>query len=222
MLTNLAHFSDHSGRPSLGRPQDALRHYAAAQAAFEALYGNAELVAAMDAATDPGSPPSAQWAHHNIANTLIGRALVHQRLGDFAAMRADAEASLQRRLANLALNPTSAIWRQSLMFDSNYLALALLQLGEAALALQASQRAWDIVAERLQEEGPQPIWLTARGNFAAQHARALAANGRHAEARPVFELALERARALQAENPGPAADERLAALQADAARSAAA
>ena len=27
-------------------------------------------------------------------------------------------------------------------------------------------------AERLQEEGPQPIWLTSRGNFAPQHARA--------------------------------------------------
>ena len=222
VLTNLAHFSDHSGRPSLARPQDALRHYVAAKAAFEALYGNAELVAAMDAATDAGSPLSEQWAHHNIANTLIGRALVHQRLGDFAAMRADAEASIQRRLANLQLNPTSAIWRQGLMFDSNYLALALLQLGEPAAALAASQRAWDIVAERLQEEGPQPLWLTSRGNFAPQHARALAANGRHAQALPVFELALERARALQAETPGAAADNRLAALQADAALSAAA
>ncbi|MDP2004332.1 MAG: serine/threonine-protein kinase [Rubrivivax sp.] len=220
VLTNLAHFSDHSGRPSLGRPQDALRHYAAAQAAFEALYGNAELVAAMNAATDPGSPATAEWANHNIANTLIGRALVHQRLGDHAAMRADAEASIVRRLDNLRRNPTSAIWRQGLMFDSNYLALALLQQGEPAAALVASQRAWDIVAQRLQEEGPQPIWLSARGNFAAQHARALASLGRHAEARPVFELALARARAIQVETPGAAADERLATLRADAARSA--
>ena len=44
---------------------------------------------------------------------------------------------------------------------------ALLRLGQAEAALQASTCSWDIVAERLREEGSNPLWQTTRGNFAA-------------------------------------------------------
>ena len=213
VLTNLAHFNEHSGRPSLGRPHEALRHYGEAEDAFNALYGNPALLAAMNAATDAGSPAAEEWANHNLANIHIGRALVHQKLDDFAAMRRDALAAIARRRDNLRRNPTSAIWRQGLMFDSNYLAVALLRLGDAPGALAASQQAWDTIHERLQEEGSQALWVTTRGNFAPQHARALAANGQHAAARPAFELAVQRAAALLQEGDTPAARQRLATLQ---------
>ena len=104
VLTNQAHFNDHVGRPSLGRPQDALRHYDDAEREFRALYDNPALVAAANAATDAGSPQVEEWANHNIGNVLIGRALVHQRLEDFAAMRREALAAIALRQDNLRRN----------------------------------------------------------------------------------------------------------------------
>jgi hypothetical protein len=219
VLTNLAHFNDHAGRPSLGRPQEALRYYVEAEREFHALYDNPGLLAAMNRATDPGSPAAEEWANHNIANVHVGRALVYQRLDDFAAMRREVDAALLRRQDNLRRNPNSAIWRQGLMFDSNYLALALLRLGEDAPALAAAQRAWDIVAQRIREEPANALWPTTRANFAPQVARALAANGRHAQALPVYALALERAALLQREGDTPAARQRVAWVRVQAARS---
>ena len=220
VLMNMAHFNDHPGRPSLGRPQEALRHYSEAEAEFRALYGNPALRAAMDRATDPGSPAAQEWANHNIANVFVGRALVYQRLYDFAAMRQEAEAALVHRKANLRLNPTSAIWRQSLMFDSNYLAVALLRLGEPAAALAASTQAWRTAGERQQEEPTNALWAATRGNFASTHARALAANGHTADALPVFDQALERIAQLRQEADSSDLQQRQATLQADRAAAA--
>ncbi len=219
VLTNMAHFNDHVGRPSLGRPHDALRLYSEAESEFRALYGNPALLLAMNRDTDPGSPQAEEWANHNIANVLVGRALVYQRLDDFAAMEREAQAALLLRRDNLRRNATSAIWRQGLMFDSNYLALALLRLGQAGPALKASTCSWDIVAERLREEPSNPLWQTTRGNFAPQHARALAANNRHAEALAVFALALTRAADMRSEADTPTARHRQAWLQVQQARS---
>ena len=220
VLLNMAHFNDHPGRPSLGRPQQALRHYGEAEAEFRALYGNPALRAAMDRATDPGSPAAQEWANHNIANVFVGRALVYQRLCDFAAMRQEVEAALVHRMANLRLNPTSAIWRQGLMFDSNYLAVALLRLGEPAAALAASTQAWRTAGERQQEEPTNALWAATRGNFASTHARALAANGHTAEALPVFDQALERTAQLRQEADSSDLQQRQATLQADRATAA--
>ena len=220
VLTNQAHFNEHSGRPSLGRPAQALLHYAEAEAAFEALYGNPALMAALNAATDPGSPAAEEWANHNRANICIGRALVHQKLADFTAMKRDALDAIAMRHDNLHRNPTSAIWRQSLMFDSNYLAVALLQLGEHEAALAASQQAWDRVAALRNEEPQQALWRTTQGNFARQYARALAANGQHVAALPVFELALQRAAEVLHDDDTESARQDLAALQSEHAASA--
>jgi len=218
ILTNMAHFNDHVGRPSLGRPQEALRFYGQAEAEFRALYGDKGLLAAMNRATEPGSPPAEEWANHNIANVHIGRSLVFQRLGDFTAMKADALTAIELRHDNLRRNPTSTIWRQGLMFDSNYLAIALLALGEDAAALLAAQCAWDIVAERLAEEGADSLWPATQGNFAPQYARALAAAGRFAQALPVFDIALRRVAVLQAASDTPELQQRLADLLAQRAR----
>ncbi|MEO8280926.1 MAG: hypothetical protein ABI564_14605, partial [Ideonella sp.] len=215
IATNLAHFNDHSGRPSLGRPQEALRWYGEAEQAFRALYGNTTLLAAMNRDTDPGSPAAEEWANHNIANVFVGRALVHQKLGDAAAMKREVEAAITLRQDNLRRAPTSAIWRQSLMFDHNYLSLALLRLGDAPAALAAAQIAWVTAADRLREEGPDSQWVATQGNFAPQYARALSACGRCAEALPIFDIALRRAEKLLAEADTPAAREQLATLQAD-------
>ena len=106
------------------------------------------------------------------------------------------------------------------MFDSNYLAGALLQLGEHEAALAASQQAWDRVAALLDEEPQKALWRTTQGNFARQHARALAANGQHVAALPVFELALHRAAEVLHDDDTESARQDLAALQSEHAASA--
>ena len=218
IATNMAHFNDHSGRPSLGLPQEALRWYGQAEQEFRTLYGDATLCAAMARAIDPGSPSVDEWANHNIANVFVGRALVHQRLEDFVAMKGDVQAAITLRQHNVQRAPGSSLWRQSLMFDHNYLALALLRLGEHTAALAAAQTAWDLVAERLRQDGRQSQWPATQGSFAPQYARALAACGRDADALPVFDIALQRAAQLRDEADTPAAAAHLATLQADRAR----
>ena len=217
--TNMAHFNDHVARPSLNRPSEALRYYDRAESEFRALYGNPALVAEMNRVTEPGSPPAEEWARHNLGNVYAGRALVRQRLDDDEAMRRDAEAGLALRHENIRCNPGSAIWRQSLMLDSNTLAIALLRLADNAGALAASQRSWEIVTERLREEGPQSTWDATRATFAPQYGRALAANGRHAEALPVYDLGLQRLAGLLQAADTPALRQRLAWLQVQRARS---
>ena len=220
ILTNMAHFNDHSGRPSLGRPQEALRYYGQAEAEFQALYGNPALAAAAEAATGPGEPPVVEWANHNLANVQSGRSLVYQRMDDYAAMKRELLAAQVRREDNLRRNPGNGIWRQSAMQDANYLAVALLRLNENDAALAAAQRAWTLLGERLKAEPDSPQWLATRGTFAVQYARALAANDRAAEALPVFDLALARTAQLRQRADSPALRERETALLADKAAAA--
>jgi hypothetical protein len=210
---NMAHFNDHAGRPSLGRPQEALRYYALAGDEYARLYADPDACAAMARALAPGSPTVEEWANHHLANIHVGRALVLQRLRDFAAMRQSVEAGLARHEDNLRRNPGSAVWRQSVMFDHGYLASALLALGETGPALAAAQRAWDIVGERLREEGESGMWPATRDNLAATYARTLAANGRPAEALAALAFALPRVEAQRREADTPAARQREAALR---------
>ena len=211
--TNTAHFHDHTNRPSLGQPQAALAFYDRAEADFRALYGNPALAAAMDQAATPGDPTSAEWRRHNIANVNAGRALAWQHLEDFGAMRREAEAALLLRQQNLAVSPKNVSWRQGLMFDSNTLAIALLRLNDPVPALAASQRAWDIAGALLQEAGPDSAWATTRGHFAPQYGRALAANGRPAQALPVYQLGLARLAAQRAQADTAVLQGREAGLQ---------
>jgi tetratricopeptide (TPR) repeat protein len=209
---NMAHFNDHAGRPSLKRPQEALRAYALAEQEYTQLYADPQACAAMERALSPGSPTVQEWANHHLANVHVGRALVHQRLRDFVAMKQSVRAGLALHDDNLRRNPNSAVWRQSVMFDHGYLATALLQLGEAEAALAAAQRAWDIVGERLREEGETGMWPATRDNLAATYARTLAACGRWTEARDALVFAIPRAQSQRREADTPTAHTREASL----------
>jgi tetratricopeptide (TPR) repeat protein len=213
ILFNMAHFNDHAGRPSLKRPHEALRHYALAEEAYRRLYGDDEACAAMARALAPGSPGIEEWSNHHLANVHVGRALVYQRLGDALAMKRSLQDGLTLHEDNLRRNPASAVWRQSVMHDQHYLATALLTLGEDAPALVAAQRAWDIVTERLREEGETGMWPAARDGVAGTYARALAANGRMAEALVALNFALARAEAQRREADTPPARLREARLR---------
>ncbi|OYU96638.1 MAG: hypothetical protein CFE45_19330, partial [Burkholderiales bacterium PBB5] len=192
IAVNQAHFNDHVGRPSLGLPAQALLHYAQAEADFRARYADPALMAAMRRHATPGDPPVEEWANHNTANVLSGRALVHQRLADDAAMRRDIEAALALREDNLRRNAASVTWRQSLMFDLNTLAIALLRQHDEAAALPVSQRAWDLAGALVHEAGPGSAWAHTRASFAPQYGRALLAAGRADQALPVVDLGLAR------------------------------
>jgi tetratricopeptide (TPR) repeat protein len=210
---NMAHFNDHAARPSLRRPQEALRFYALAEDEYARLYADPQACVAMERALSPGSPTVEEWANHHLANIHVGRALVHQRLGDAAAMKQSVLTGLARHEDNLRRNPGSAVWRQSVMFDHGYLATARLMLGEHEAALEAAQRAWDIVGERLREEGETGMWPAARDGLAGTYARALFANGRPEQALASLAFALPRAEMQRREADTPAARQREAGLQ---------
>jgi hypothetical protein len=120
---------------------------------------------------------------------------------------------LARHEDNLRRNPGSAVWRQSVMFDHGYLATARLMLGENEAALEAAQRAWDIVGERLREEGESGMWPAARDGLAGTYARTLFANGQPVEALAALAFALSRAETQRREADTPAARQREAGLR---------
>ena len=217
---NTAHFHDHGGRPSLGQPQQALAYYERAEADFRQLYGNASLLAELERNAPATEAPASQWGRHNLANVHAGRALVHQRLLDDAAMLRDIQAAITLRRANVADNPQHLTWRQALMFDLDTLAAAQLRLGDGAAALAAAQEAWAMVEALLRQADPGNPWHTTRASLAPQYGRALASQGRHAEALPVFELGEKGlAEAVQANPQARVLGQRLAWMQVLRARS---
>jgi tetratricopeptide (TPR) repeat protein len=221
---SLAQYHFHAGRPDINQPEQALAHYETAEAELRALYGTPALVAALDRATLPGDPGAAAWGRHHQANVHTGRGLVHQRRGEFAALKASVERALALRLPNLQAQPQFVTWRQTVMFDRHTLALAELGLGDAAAALAALQLAW-AEAEALQaESGPEGPWAATLEQFAGAKARALHGCGRSAEALPLFERALAQLAVLRQRADTPALQEREALLrnaQQEAARAAA-
>jgi eukaryotic-like serine/threonine-protein kinase len=219
LWTNTAHFNEHAGRPSLGKPEEALKAFARSEADFLALYGDAKLVAAMDQLATPGDPPTEQWRRHNLANVHAGRAVVYQKINDAGAMRREIEQALPLRQQNVDASPTNVTWRQGLMFDSNTLSIALLRLDQAGPALTAAQRAWDLCGELMRESPGNNPWAGARANFSPHYGRALAAAGRHLEAIAAFDIGLQRLAQQRQSADSPVLAQRQAAIQVYRARS---
>jgi eukaryotic-like serine/threonine-protein kinase len=217
--TNIAHFNDHAGRPSLGQPEAALKAFDQSEADFLALYGNAQLAAALDQQATAGEPPTEQWRRHNLANVHAGRAVVYQKIDDPSAMRREVQLALPLREQNVIASPTNVTWRQGLMFDSNTLSIALLRLNEPALALRASQRAWDLAGELTRESPGANPWTHVRANFSPHHGRALAAAGRHGDALLAFDLGLARLTQQRQGIDSPLLQQRQASLQVHRAKS---
>jgi eukaryotic-like serine/threonine-protein kinase len=219
LWTNTAHFNEHAGRPSMGRPAEALAAFAQSEADFLALYGDAKLVAAMDQLATPGDPPTEQWRRHNLANVHAGRAVVYQKINDTAAMRREIEQALPLREQNVAANPSNVTWRQGLMFDNNTLSIALLRQEQPGLALAFAQRAWDMCGELMRESPGNNPWAGVRANFSPHYGRALAAAQRHSEAVPVFALGLARVTQQRQKADTPTLQLRQADLDVQQARS---
>jgi hypothetical protein len=97
--------------------------------------------------------------------------------------------------------------------------VALIRLGEAAPALEAAQLSWDTAAGLAKDEGPASKWAGVGPMLAPQYGRALALNGRHAQAVPVFGQGIAFWRAVLAQGPNPNAQRRKAWLELQQARS---
>lgn len=209
----MAQVYDHTGRPSLGRSEDALREYARAERLLRDLLAQRELLAALDAAAVPGDPSAQVYLTHQIGTILGGRALIRLKLDDLPAMRTEAEAALVLRRANVEREPRNVAWRDGLMTESNTLAVALIRLGEADAALQAAELSWTLAETLAAEQGPTSKWAGSQPFLAPQYGRALAAMGRPADALPVYDRGIshwaERLRA----GTNPTASRRLAALE---------
>ena len=217
-----AQLNDQLNMASLGRPQEALRLYALAEADLRALLAEGPLLDELDRNAVPGDPSTEAFLTHQIGTILGGRALVQLRLEDLPAARREAEAALVMRRANVQREPRNVVWRDGLMVESNTLALALLRLGEHAAALDAASTSWQTATELAQQEGPQSKWAGSKPFLAPQYGRALAGVGRHAEAVVVYDLGLAMWDGVLAKGPNNNAARRAAWLRVQRAKAMAA
>ena len=107
---------------------------------------------------------------------------------DLPAMGAQAAAAVALHQSNVAREPKNLAWRNGLMTESNTLAIALLRLGDAPGALQASTLSWQAAEVLARDGGANNQWLSSQASLSAQHGRALAGVGRHEEALKVYDL----------------------------------
>ena len=184
----MAHFHDHSVRPSLKQPEEALALFDRALACFRRLEATPRLMIATDLQATPGDPSALEWVRHNIANVHSGRALVHLRLSNHGAAQAEIELAAPFRAMNLQASPGNVTWRQSLMFDQQTSANALLGQGRGDQALIPIALAWQTALALLAEAGPGSPWEMTLANMATPHARALMTVSRWQEAAQICEL----------------------------------
>jgi len=215
----MAQLHDQVTVASLNQPQEALRLYARTEADLRALLEDRAMLAELDRNPLPGDPATAVSLTHQIGTVLGGRALVYLRLEDLPAMRREAAVAVQMRRANVAQEPRNLAWRDGLMVESNTLAIALIRLGEAAPALEAAQTSWDTAQALAAEAGPQSKWAGVGPLLAPQYGRALALNGRHAQAIAVFDQGIALWSAQLNSGPNPNAQRRKAWLEVHRSRS---
>jgi serine/threonine protein kinase len=208
----LAQILDHGNLPSLHRPQEALAAYDAAEAGLRAVLDQPALLQALDGGGAPGDSASEAYLVHQIGTIHGGRALVHQRQGDFAAMHAAAEAAMVLRRRNVAREPANVAWRDGLMTEANTLAMALLRQGDAAGALAAATLAVQTAQALAADEGPQSKWAGVMPLLAPQLAGAQAAGGEHEAALQTLAPAREALAAARVQRPEDATLARRAAL----------
>ncbi|MDM4768444.1 serine/threonine-protein kinase [Pelomonas sp. SE-A7] len=215
----LARLHDQVNVASLNKPQEALDYYRKAEADLRAMLEDQRLLTEIERTAVPGDPATDVYLRHQIGTVLGGRALVFLRQEDLPAMRKEAEAALALRRANVAREPRNATWRDGLMVEANTLAVALIRLGDAEAALEAAQLSWDTAASLARDEGPASKWAGAAPLLAPQYGRALALNGRHAQALAVLERGIDFWAGVLAKGANPNAQRRKAWLEIHKARS---
>lgn len=198
----LAQLYDHANRPSLGRPDDALREYALAERMLRELLARRDQLQALDRAAVPGDASTEVYVRHQIGVLLGGRALVHLKQDDLPAMRAQAQAAVLLHEQNVASEPRNVAWRDGLMTEANTLSIALIRLGEMPAALAACELAWGVAQALAGEEGPNSKWAASPPLLALQYGRALAGNGRHAEALAIYGQGLQHWQAVLQQGAG--------------------
>jgi eukaryotic-like serine/threonine-protein kinase len=187
----LAQVYDHVNRPSLNRAEDALREYSSAEKTLRQLLAQPALLQALDRGAPPGDVATEAYLTHQLGTLLGGRALVHQKQEDLPAMRTQAEAAMVLRRQNIDREPRNVHWRDGLMTEANTWAVALIRSDEMPQALQASTLSWQTAEALAADEGPKSKWAGVKPFLAPQYGRALAGNGRHAQALEVYDIGLK-------------------------------
>ncbi len=217
----LGQIHDHGHLPSLGQPDEALAALAAAEATYLQMQAQPALLAALDATGPAGSPSAGCYLRHQLGTIHGARALILQRQGRDAEMRAAAETALALRQQNVALEPRVVAWRDGLVTEANILAQACLRVGDASAALAAATLARHTALALAQDEGPHSKWAGVQPLLAPAWAGALLALGRVEEAHAAIGPALAALQQRLQAQPGDAAlQQRVAALQALQARAA--
>ena len=167
VLIGIARANDSLGS-SLGRQKEAFEVYAEAADLYQSA------IADGDDTADT----------HQLGTVEGALAQLHFKYERVEEAKEHALRAAELRRRNLARKPDNTVYRDGLATESNTLGYILLRLGEALPALAATDAAWR-GADALGKENPTSMsWTNKRAAYAFHHARALALNGRCAEALP--------------------------------------
>lgn len=179
--------------PSMNQPERALEGYRAAEKTnLELLAQGDAALDALDASGRPEEPKVKASLFHALASIDEVRALIYLRRDDVAQAATDALAAVQYQQQAVHLDDRTIIWKDGLMKKNNTAAMALLRSATAQPieALKAAQASWDVAAVLSTAEAPDGPTSKAKPVLALQYGRALAKNGRHADAVPVYEMSI--------------------------------
>ncbi len=161
------------GLPHLGQPEAALAGLDEAQALYTRLTEGPETAAMHDV--------------FQLGTVASSRALVLARLDRWPEAVAAARQAVEQRCRASAMAPHDRVVMGGVAADRNLLGGLHLNLGDAAGALDATQRAWDTLEQLLADDPDNEAWRTQRRFLALNHGRALAGTGAGADALAVLQ-----------------------------------
>ncbi len=181
---------DIAGDASLGRPDEALAEFAAAEAVFQRLVKEA-------LPDDPKLRPIL----HQLGTIAGARLLVCLKHGRSAEGLEHGERALHWRRVALDSEPGNVGFRNALATEASNLATACLAAEQPARALVLSSEAHAVLQQLVDDDPGLAPARRALHFLGLQHARALLANGRAAEAAALLRAALQSPE-LAADAPG--------------------
>ncbi|MBC7483300.1 MAG: serine/threonine protein kinase [Rhizobacter sp.] len=150
---------------SQGRSEDAL-----------AAFNEADLVYTALLMQDPQGGEASTY-QFQLGSIDGARELVHFKRGELERARGFGLSAGEHREKALALEPANVTYRSGLVTEASNLGGVCLDLGDAACALAATDKAWNAL-DALQREDPKdPQWSRDRANTALHRGRALLASG---------------------------------------------
>jgi eukaryotic-like serine/threonine-protein kinase len=191
---------------------EALATFAEAEAVYRRLNAQRDLLERIDATGRAEEPKAVAQIMVQLGVITGTRSRIHLRNDALAEALAETAESMRWLDSAVAADPATQIWQDAVATEANHQAALHLYCGDGVAALAAAERCIDTARRLAAADGPDSKWAGLMPRLGGLRARALAALGRHDEAMPWFQPALDyHATACQKTQPGPALETALRA-----------